>query len=75
MSPCQLGCESWQEKRVVIGVLFQQNSNSGILDAGKSFSSWQWFQVEGFDNIPNIFLTPELSWRVQSSHWALPWIK
>lgn len=52
MRPCQLGYEPWQDKRVRIRILFQQNLYSRILEAGNNFSSQQCFQVEGFDNIP-----------------------
>lgn len=57
MRPCQLGCESWRDKGVIIQILFQQGLDSRVLDAGNDFSSRQCFQVEGLDNIP-IFPSP-----------------
>lgn len=54
----ELGCELWQDKGMIIQILSQQSLYSRILDAGKDFSSWQCFHVEGFGKIP-IFPSPD----------------
>lgn len=58
MRPCELWCGSWQDKGMIIEILFQQSFYSRILDGGNDFSSWQCFQVERFDKIP-IFPSPD----------------